>query len=395
MLRYQDICAKKSRFLALTGLHVEEFVVLLTSFQEAFDWSMQHTTLTGEKREYRRYTTYSNSPLPTMEDKLLFILVYLKHNLHQEVQGCLFGMSQTNVSKWSHILHGILNQALAQQSHLPARTAEEFAMYVQDRTKTAVSDRTPGGKSDSGETRPEITATSPTSPEDAIDTHDSTDTDMNSQMASRDATIPHGSAREADIVQEPALDNEGVPESVTEATAAHIFFHDGVERPINRPCDPFDQEDYYSGKKKQHMLKNIIIATLQGKIPFLSQTRFGKLHDKRAADESRYTFPAGSHLYQDTGFQGFTPPDVIIIQPKKKPRGGELTLVEKEENRRISSIRVFIEHVIGSVKRYRVVKEKIRLWKGNIRDKIMETCCGLHNFRITFRPMRYAENKSC
>src|SRR4051794_4184996 len=146
MLRYQDICTKKSRFLALTGLYVEEFVVLLTYFPEAFDLSMQHATITGEKREYRRYTTYSTSPLPTMEDKLLFILVYLKHNLHQEIQGCLFGMSQTNVSKWTHLLHRILNQALAQQSYLPARTAEEFAVYLQDRAKTDVSDRTSGGR---------------------------------------------------------------------------------------------------------------------------------------------------------------------------------------------------------------------------------------------------------
>jgi DDE superfamily endonuclease/Helix-turn-helix of DDE superfamily endonuclease len=394
MLRYQDICTKKSRFIALTGLHIEEFVVLLTHFQKAFDWSMQHSTMTGKKREYRRYTTYSNRPLPTMEDKLFFILVYLKHNLHQEIQGCLFGMSQTNVSKWTHLLHRILNQALAQQSYLPARTAEEFAVYLQDRAKTDVSHRTPGGRSDPGETRSEVSAISPTSPENDIDTDTSTDNEMNPQKVSRDATIPHGTARE----QEPSLDSGVAQETVTEATAetvaARTFFHDGVERPINRPCDPFDQEDYYSGKKKQHMLKNIIIATIQGEIPFLSDTRFGKLHDKRAADESRYTFPTGSHVYQDTGFQGFAPPEVIIIQPKKKPRGGELTLAEKEENRRISSIRVFIEHVICSVKRYRIVKEKIRLWKGNIRDTIMETCCGLHNFRITFRPMRYAENKS-
>jgi hypothetical protein len=394
MLRYQDICTKKSRFLALTGLHVEEFVVLLTYFQEAFDLSMQHATITGEKREYRRYTTYSNSPLPTMEDKLLFILVFLKHNLHQEIQGCLFGMSQTNVSKWTHLLHRILNQALAQQSYLPARTAEEFAVYLQDRAKTDVSDRTSGGRSDSGEMRSEITVISPTSPEDDSNTHDSADNEMKPQTINRDATISHGSAQEAEVVSEPPPDSRVVQATVTETPAMRIFFHDGVERPINRPCDPFDQEDYYSGKKKQHMLKNIIIAMIQGEIPFLSHTRFGKVHDKRAADESGYTFPEGSIAYQDSGFQGFAPIGVTIIQPKKKPRGGELTPAEKEENRRISAIRVFVEHVICSVKRYRVVKEKIRIWKGNIRDKVMETCCGLHNFRITFRPLHYAENKS-
>jgi hypothetical protein len=68
-------------------------------------------------------------------------------------------------------------------------------------------------------------------------------------------------------------------------------------------------------------------------------------------------------LYQDTGFQDFALKDVIIIQPKKKPRGGKLTDAEKAENRRISSIRMRIEHAIGGVKRYRIVKDKIRLLK--------------------------------
>jgi hypothetical protein len=90
------------------------------------------------------------------------------------------------------------------------------------------------------------------------------------------------------------------------------------------------------------------------------------------------------------GFQGFVLADVTIVQPKKKPRGGELTPPEKANNHRISSIRIRIEHAIGGVKRYRIVKDKIRLLKDSIRDTIMETCCGLHNFRLQYRPWHYA-----
>jgi DDE superfamily endonuclease len=74
----------------------------------------------------------------------------------------------------------------------------------------------------------------------------------------------------------------------------------------------------------------------------------------------------------------------------KKPHGGELTPPEQEMNRRISSIRIRIEHAIGSVKRCRIVKDKIRLLKDGIRDTMMGTCCGLHNFRLQYRPWRYA-----
>jgi hypothetical protein len=90
------------------------------------------------------------------------------------------------------------------------------------------------------------------------------------------------------------------------------------------------------------------------------------------------------------GFQGFVLSGVTIIQPKKKPRGGELTPPEKMANRAISSIRIRIEHAIGGVKRYRMVKDKIRLLRDRIRDTVMETCCGLHNFRLQYRPWNYA-----
>jgi hypothetical protein len=90
------------------------------------------------------------------------------------------------------------------------------------------------------------------------------------------------------------------------------------------------------------------------------------------------------------GFQGYTCDGSTIVQPKKKPSGGELTPLEKATNRAISSIRIRIEHAIGGVKRYRMVKDKIRLLKDGIRDTVMETCCGLHNFRLQYRPWNYA-----
>jgi hypothetical protein len=125
-------------------------------------------------------------------------------------------------------------------------------------------------------------------------------------------------------------------------------------------------------------------------VGFLSHTSEGQASDKSLAELAGYPLPPGSCLYQDKGFQGFCLQDVTIVQPKKKPRGGELTPPEPATNRRISSIRIRIEHAIGGVKRYRIVKDKIRLLKDGIRDTVMETCCGLHNFRLQHRPWCYA-----
>ena len=125
-------------------------------------------------------------------------------------------------------------------------------------------------------------------------------------------------------------------------------------------------------------------------IAFLSPTYEGKASEKSMAEITGYTLPAGSWLYQDQGFQGFFLPGITIVQPKKKPPGGELTPPEQATNRQISSIRMRIEHAIGGVKRYRIVKDTIRLLRDGIRDAVMETCCGLHNFRLLYRPWNYA-----
>ena len=167
------------------------------------------------------------------------------------------------------------------------------------------------------------------------------------------------------------------------------FFHDATERPIQRPKDLETQKSHYSGKKKQHTLKNNLMITLESKVVLLTPSYQGRIHDKRIADATDYRLPSGSVLYQDSGFQGFRLPGINIIQPKKKPKGRELTVEEKENNRAISSIRIRVEHAIGGIKRYRIVKDKLRNSKIGFSDSVMETCCGLHNFRLNFRPWCY------
>jgi hypothetical protein len=125
-------------------------------------------------------------------------------------------------------------------------------------------------------------------------------------------------------------------------------------------------------------------------IGFLSHTYEGQASDRNLAELAGYTLPPGSCLYQEKGFQGFCLHDVTLVQPKKKPPGGELMPPEQATNRRTSSIRIHIEHAIGGVKRDRIVKDKIRLLKDRVRDTVMETCCGLHHFRLQYRPWHYA-----
>ena len=91
-------------------------------------------------------------------------------------------------------------------------------------------------------------------------------------------------------------------------------------------------------------------------------------------------------MLQDLGLLAFTLPEVAILRPTKKPRGQELTREQQWANQGLNQRRLRIEHVNSSVKRCRIVKDRIRLWKEGIRDLVMEICCALHN-SLTGKPL--------
>src|SRR5712691_6930578 len=99
------------------------------------------------------------------------------------------------------------------------------------------------------------------------------------------------------------------------------FAHDGTERRIVRPQDPAAQTACYSGKKKDHTVKNVLLVNALLVILFLSDTHGGRVHDLRIAETTPYPLPAGSGLLQDLGFLSFTLPEVYILMPTNKPRG--------------------------------------------------------------------------
>ena len=130
MPSYEEVTQRAGSVRSMTGLTEAEFTALLPHFEQALVTYMQDRTIDGQPRTSRRYRTYKTCPLLTVADKLLFILTYLKQNPIQEVQGQLFGMLKLNANKWIHLLHPVLNQALAGQELLPARTASDLATML-------------------------------------------------------------------------------------------------------------------------------------------------------------------------------------------------------------------------------------------------------------------------
>ena len=116
----------------MTGLTADEFHALVPIFHAAFEAYMERRTIDGYVRRYRRYVSYANSPLPTTEDKLLFILTSLKQNPTHVMHGPIVPMRQSNVSTWVHRLHGALNDALSQHHLLSARTADDLVRRLHE-----------------------------------------------------------------------------------------------------------------------------------------------------------------------------------------------------------------------------------------------------------------------
>jgi hypothetical protein len=134
--------------------------------------------------------------------------------------------------------------------------------------------------------------------------------------------LPVLQASLAALGMKPERDAKKVEQSpLLGETGADVLI-DGTERRRQRPKDSVQQAEHYSGKKKTHTDKNLLLVHSQSKkIVYLGPTVGGQTHDKKMADEPPIHYPAGATLGKDTGFQGYEPTGVIPFQPKKNRRG--------------------------------------------------------------------------
>jgi hypothetical protein len=129
-LHYADIASRPTELLDFTSLTLEEFQLLLPPFEAAFQAHMATWRFDGTPRTARRFTVYKNCPLPTPEDRLFFLLTYLKTYALQVVQGRLFGMPQYKANQWIHVLLPVLLTALRALGDAPTRSLAALAQRL-------------------------------------------------------------------------------------------------------------------------------------------------------------------------------------------------------------------------------------------------------------------------
>src|SRR6059036_1117424 len=129
-VRFADLQSRPTEFLDFTSLTLGEFQQLVPPFDTAFQARMAAWRMDGKPRTARRFTVYKNCPLPTPEDRLFFILTYLKTYALQVVQGRLFGMVQGKANQWTHVLLPALLAALRALGDAPARSLTALAQRL-------------------------------------------------------------------------------------------------------------------------------------------------------------------------------------------------------------------------------------------------------------------------
>ena len=129
-LRFTELQSRPMEFLDLTSVTLDECQQLVPPFEAAFHARMAAWRMDGKPRAARRFTVYKNCPLPTPEDRLLFILVYLKTYALQVVHGRLFGMVQGKANQWIHVLLPALLAALCALGDAPARSLTALAQRL-------------------------------------------------------------------------------------------------------------------------------------------------------------------------------------------------------------------------------------------------------------------------
>ena len=234
MLRFAEAKRNKKEFLALTGLTLKEYKLLLPEFEQAYRQRYEGDKTRAGKPRKRKAGGGASSNLDAIEDKLLFILVYQKTYPLQVVIGRLFGMGQSAANQWIHRLLPVLQNALTALGYMPERNGHKVA----------------------------------------------------------------SAERKHDTAQD--------------------YIIDGTERQRHRPKNAEKQALHYSGKKKVHTDKNIVVThTKTKRVVFLSATRPGTVHDKKLAEHEQISYPRKSILHKDTGFQGYEPDVTRTYQPKK------------------------------------------------------------------------------
>jgi hypothetical protein len=178
----------------------------------------------------------------------------------------------------------------------------------------------------------------------------------------------------------PARQARHLAEMLAEQPDLREVIIDGTERRLPRPQHRGKQKRFYSGRKKRHAVKNVIVVG-RHRVLWCSTTRPARDHDKKVADQARLRLPDQTFLLGDSGFEGLEVGKADVVTPWKRRNSRRLHWTRRDFNRRLASQRIAVEHTFASVKRLRILRDEFRNKRKGMVDEVMAIGCTLHNFR--------------
>jgi hypothetical protein len=181
-------------------------------------------------------------------------------------------------------------------------------------------------------------------------------------------------------LQRPVRQARQLSQLLAEQPELKELIIDGTERRLPRPQHRGKQKRFYSGRKKRHAVKNVIVVG-KGKVLWCSYTVPGRCHDKKATERERLRLPPDIDLLGDSGFEGLNAGGAGVVTPWKRRAGRRLHWRHKRFNCLLARHRIGVEHTLASVKRLRILRDEFRNRRKGMVDTVMEIGCTLHNFR--------------
>ena len=164
------------------------------------------------------------------------------------------------------------------------------------------------------------------------------------------------------------------------------IFIDGTERPVQRPQKGKAQRKHYSGKQKEHTVRNLVVTDEQTAILCLTPTKPGSRQDYHRFKQSQLGehIPTDVGVWVDLGFMGIKKdyPQLDVVMPHKSSKHHPLTPDQKADNQTISAGRIVVEHALAGIKRFRCLTDTYRNKSQSLADQFMLVACGLWNYHL-------------
>lgn len=186
----------------------------------------------------------------------------------------------------------------------------------------------------------------------------------------------------------PARSINSVDEFVAQFPGVKDLFVDATERPVRRPSQAKARREHYSGYKRGHTKKSLVVSDEHGQVLMLPPAKAGRRSDYFRFKQAGLgeVIPAEVGLWTDLGFEGIHKdfPHLNRAIPHKKPKNGCLTKLQLQENQLICQIRVRVEHAIGRLKRFAAVAGIYRQHNQHWADTFIFLAAGLSNYHLRF-----------